>query len=551
LAVFFLSTIVFSQNFKEKKIETNIFDVKVYLNNAEISRDKKIVLPTGNSRVVFTGLSPELIDNSVRFNISPEVSILQITVVTNYLENDKQKPKIKVLLDSVKYIDNKVKDLQDELNAYNSALDVLKANKNIGGQNNGVQLNSLKVTVDYYLSENLKLNKKITKINREIVKLNARKTNISKQLIELNAQPIITRKEVELLISTDKSQTCNFSLKYLVNNAGWAPLYDIKAIDTDKPVKLTYRAQVYNNTKIDWNNIPLTLSINNPNLSNTKPQLITWFLKPQILRTSYNKNLSVQKRKAGKVPNAMQQKNELNNDQYFGGSGDLNGGVPDYTENDTYVPVLSHEFEIDDTYDIPSDNKPYLVDITEEELKADYKHYGVPKLDKRIFLLAQVTGWQELNLIDGQANIYYAGSYIGRSFISISGMNDTLDLSLGADSKVFISRKKLNQLSSTKFIGNKKTVTFAFEITLKNNHKSNVHVEVLDQIPISQNNDIEVKDIELTGGELNETSGVVKWNLVLKPGETKKLSFVFSIKYPKNMNVQHQQMKNTQIRYYN
>jgi len=533
--VFFLSSIVFSQNFKEKKIETNISDVKVYLNNAEISREKKIVLPEGNSRVVFTGLSPELIDNSVRFNISPEVSILQITVVTNYLENDKQKPKIKVLVDSVSYIDNKIKDLQDELVAYHSALDVLKANKTIGGQNNGVQLNSLKVTVDYYLSENLKLNKKITKINRKIVKLNVRKSNINKQLLELNAQPIITRKEVELLISTDKSQTCSFSLKYLVNNAGWTPLYDIKTEDTDKPVKLTYRAQVYNNTKIDWENIPLTLSINNPNLSNSKPQLSTWFIKPQIIRVSYNKNLSVQKRQAGKVPNALQQKQEVGyNDQFSGGISDAKGDMPDYTENDTYVPVLSHEFLIDDTYDIPSDNKPYLVDITEEELKADYKHYAVPKLDKRIFLLAQVTGWQELNLIDGQANIYYAGSYIGRSFI-----------------KVFISRKKLNQLSSTKLIGNKKTVTFAYEITLKNNHKSNVHVEVLDQIPISQDNDIEVKDIELTGGELNETTGVVKWELVLKPGETKKISFVFSVKYPKNMNVPHQQMQNTQIRYYN
>ncbi len=553
IAFLFIFSASFSQSYINKKVKSNISDVKVYLNNAEITRNKKIVLPAGNTRIVFTGLSPELQANSVRFKITPEVSILQITVITNYLENEKIKPKIKVLNDSLSYVYQKIQDIKDELAAYKSALDVLNKNKSIGGQNNGVALNSLKLAVDYYTSENIKLNKKITKLRRQRGKLDIKKSNLLKQKKELNAKPGTERKEVELLVSSETARTCLFSLKYLVNNAGWSPIYDIKVQDTDKPIRLIYKAQVYNNTQIDWKNTPLTLSINNPNLSNTKPELATWFIKPQVVhRKYYSQKRNIQQKKSGKRPKVQMNQSEDFMDIEFSEDKEADNKVtiPDYTENKTYVPVLSFEFKIADKYNIPSDNKPYLITISKEKLNAVYKLYSVPKIDKRVFLLSQITGWQQLNLIAGQANIYYAGSYIGRSFISISTMNDTLDISLGPDAKVVILRKKLNQLSSTKFIGNKKTVTFAYEFTVKNNHKSNIHIQIKDQIPISQNKDIEVKSIELNNGELNKTTGIIKWNLFLKAGETKKIKFVFSIKYPKNMNVPMQKMKNVKIRYY-
>lgn len=553
--LFFLliSVSLLAQNNPDKRVATKISEVKVYLNNAEISRSQKILLQAGNTKVVFTGLSPQLVENSVRFKISPEISILQITVVTNYLENEAQKPKIKLVQDSINQINEKIKDLQNEIAATKSALDVLSANKSIGGQNVGVSVANLKLTVDYYNSESLLLNKKITNLDREISKLTTQNSLLVWRLQNLNAQPGLTRKEVELLVSSDQAVTCDFSIIYLVDNAGWSPIYDIKAEDTDKPVNLVYRAQVYNNTDIDWESIPLILSINNPNLSNTKPEISTWFLKEQVNQRGYSKSLGIQNKSAGNIP---QSNNKVAYAQENVGSDDFgeinsNVNIPDYTENQTYVPILSYDFNIEGKYNIPSDNKPYLVNIAEEQLKADFKHYTVPKLDKRVFLIAQVTGWQELNLIDGQANLYYAGSYIGRSFLSIGGMNDTLDLSLGADSKVVINREKLNQLSSTKFMGNKKTVTFAYEITLKNNHKSDVIVELLDQIPISQSDEIEIKDIELSGGELNKTTGVVKWTVNMKAGETKKISFIFSIRFSKNLNVPLQQMQNTNIRYYN
>ncbi len=541
--ILFLPFLIFAQEFKEIEIKSDISAATVYLNSAEITRVKNLNIPQGRILLIFKGLSPVLDDKTVRVTTDESIDILQISTVTNYLTNEEDKPQIKILNDSMEIINLKIQVCIDELDAYKIEKELLVVNKEMGGENEGVDLDELKASADFYRLRIMEINKKVSEINLKYLKLTKDKNRIQSQLLELNAGTGYSRKEVHILLETEKPVTTDVTLKYIVNYAGWSPSYDLKADDTDGPINFIYRAKVYNNTGIDWKNIELTLSTSDANLTNSKPNLTTWFLKESatVDNNIYKGEGYVQ---TNQVPRANYEQQAYQN---IGGV-DLDN---DYIfEYEAVVPVLSHEFKIDKKYTVPADDKPYLVDIEEKQLAATYKHTAITKLDPAVFLLAGVTGWQDLNLIDGPANVYYAGSYIGKSFITTRNVSDTLDFSLGRDNRVIVTRHSLSKYSQTQVIGNKKKTTFTYQYEIKNNHKSAVDLEIIDQIPISQSSEIEVKTIELSGGELNISTGEVKWKYKLNSGEMKKIDFSFWVKYPKNTYVPVIQNESKNIRYF-
>ena len=89
-----------------------------------------------------------------------------------------------------------------------------------------------------------------------------------------------------------------------------------------------------------------------------------------------------------------------------------------------------------------------------------------------------------------------------------------------------------------------------YQLIAKNNRKSDITIQILDQLPISQTDEIEVKVLEISGAEQNETTGELKWELNLKPGESKKILLSFEIKYPKNKQIEIIQKKSKQVRYF-
>src|SRR6202007_1840749 len=183
--------------------------------------------------------------------------------------------------------------------------------------------------------------------------------------------------------------------------------------------------------------------------------------------------------------------------------------VIDYEE--IQVSELSAEFEIKQVYSIPSDAKPYLVDVTSYNLPATYKHFCVPKIEREAFMLARITGWEELNLVEGTANVYFGGTYVGQSYINPRSVDDTLDLSFGRDKKIVVTRTKLKDLNKDKVSGNNRKATLSYEMVVKNNRKAPVTMELNDQLPVSQNTDIVVESIELSKGQLDPVTGKKKW----------------------------------------
>ncbi len=186
--------------------------------------------------------------------------------------------------------------------------------------------------------------------------------------------------------------------------------------------------------------------------------------------------------------------------------------------------TTSIEFNIDVPYTIPPEGKPKNIDMMRISLPASYSYQTVPRLDNEAFLLAGVHDWEKYDLLPGEASVYFENTYVGKSMLDVNNVKDTLTVSLGRDQGIVVKREKLKDFTSSQLIGGNIIETRSWEISVRNTKKMPVRLQVRDQIPISENKDITVTPTELSGGSLNGKTGIVLWDLNLKPGETHKLT---------------------------
>ena len=198
---------------------------------------------------------------------------------------------------------------------------------------------------------------------------------------------------------------------------------------------------------------------------------------------------------------------------------------------------LNTNFEIDLPYDIESDGQLHSVSIKDEEIICVLKNYAVPRADKEAYLLAEVVDWQNLDLLPGDANIIMDDTYIGKSLIDPNTTADTLNLSLGKDKRLAVKRSLVKELSSLKTSGGNSRQNFTYEVIVKNNKLTDVNLLLKDQYPLSTIKEVEVKLEDSGEAMVNEETGVLTWKISLKPGESKKVRFSYSVKYPKDKKI--------------
>ena len=420
-----------------------------------------------------------------------------------------------------------------------SEKELLVKNQTLGGHEKAVSIAELKLAADFYRSRMKEINAELYRLDKKTDAMNEILTRVSNELKEMNVTTNPPTAEISVLLAATNKMTLKIELKYLVGGAGWAPSYDLIAEDVNKPIELKYRAKVFNNTDVDWTNVKLKLSTSDPSLNASKPQLAGWFLNFENDNNFYGNNMAYQS-------NTQQQAQSHWNVRYFeDGNNDVDKNTKPanvvtkspVTFEEVQVSELSAEFEIKNAYTIPADAKPYIVEVTNYNLPATFEHYSIPKTEKEAFLLARISGWEQLDLVEGPANVYFGGSYVGQSYIYTRSLDDTLDLSFGRDKKVMVSRTKLKDFNSKSFSGANKKEIQSYEIVVKNNRKTPITIDVEDQLPVSQNSEIVVEVTELSKAKKDDATGKLTWTYTIAPGEQQKIILTYSIRYPKNKQV--------------
>lgn len=537
----------------EQRIETSVKAVTLYLDGAEVNQQKTVNLNAGITQVVFTNLSSKLIPKSIQVNVGEGVNVLSISEKLNFLSLNAESIKIKQLKDSLKTNQYKTQQLISDKDAYDKEKDLLLKNISIGGHEKGVSIAELKLAADFYRLRMKEVNGEILRLDTKINEMYAVTSRLQNELNELNISENKPTGEIIILLQSDNKVAANVDLKYVVSDAGWAPYYELKAEDIGKPITLVYRARAFNNTGISWADVKLKLSTSDPTRNASKPTVMPWFInfssdiygQTNGYLSNSNKNYYQKSQiNDGNLENQFGAKQQLNevelkswNEYQVKTKREEAANTKKIVYEEVQVSELSAEFEIKKPYSIPSDAKPYIVEVTTYSLDATFKHYSLPKVEKDAYLLARITGWEDLDLIEGPANVYFGGTFVGQSYVNPRSVNDTLDLSFGRDSKVIVTRTKIKDFNNEKVMGNNRKMTYSYEMVIKNNRKSAINIDLEDQKPISQSNEIVVEVTEASKGQINPDDGKVSWKFLIPSGESQKIIYTYTIKYPKNRTV--------------
>lgn len=191
-------------------------------------------------------------------------------------------------------------------------------------------------------------------------------------------------------------------------------------------------------------------------------------------------------------------------------------------------------YRIDEKYTLESDGKSTTIGIKQFEVPAIYSYYVAPKIDPGAFLTAKIISWQDYDFQSGEANLYYEGSYLGKTYIDLASAEDTLSLSLGKDNGIKVIRKMLKEYSTKKFIGSNRTDSKEYEISIKNLKRISANIILVDQIPVTTNKEISIEDVKASEAQIDKDTGIATWMFTLPAMQEKKLGISYSVKHPKD-----------------
>lgn len=586
---------------ESKIVPSKITEANLFFNGAELVHTANGTLARGENTLTLEGLSPIIDVNSLKIKTSNNVIVSSYEFSIDYLSTAKAAaPGLQKLRDSIVYYQAELEKANIAYGINRNMLDYLKSGteKNVSGSEQGLGIDELMKTMEYYKTKALELETEQARIDKRKTEYN---TSISRLQAQLNQESVKGSKTsgvLKLTLSAPTAGNASFTVSYFTSAAAWSPYYDINITSTDKPILFALKSKVRQTTGLDWDKVKLTLSTATPSNGKIAPLFNAWFLEQirynpvtrgsstsqRLMQNSYAyadvaeesiiSSLEVRKEGAhisggsstgnglplyivngtpmndinGIDPEMIKEISVLNDasaTSVYGARGangvvvvTLKSGMDDFvTSNEN---ELNRVYNIDLPYSIPGNGKTQNIDLQNREAPAEYKYYCAPKLDTETYLLAEISDWQNLGLLSAPAHVTYDGTYIGETPIDASSTQPKLTLTLGTDKRIAVKREKLQDFSSTKTFGSNTEQTFTYLITVKNNQNKTVKMVTKDQYPLSTDKSIVVTlhAKETTAWTANvEELGVITWEEELAPGETKTYRISYTIKYPKDINL--------------
>jgi uncharacterized protein (TIGR02231 family) len=504
-----------------KTIDTKISEVTVFMSGAQVTESGSVSLREGENQIRIAGLPAQLDANSIQIEGNDAYTILGVRHQINYLTNVQQSPRQRVLQDSLDEALFKQKEMAAIKDVLVGEKQMLEYNRTIKGENTTLIADDLKEMADFFRNRLTEISYKYLEIAEKERLNNMEIGRLQNALNSMNAKANTNPSEIIIALNAPRSVNSSIRVSYFVSNAGWIPVYDLRAEDINSPIAFSYRAKVYQSTGTDWKNVNLTISTGNPTVGGQIPALYPWYLyQAQVYQEVAIAGSARRPVMANETPavayDEIQSARKSSSD---------------------YVTVqqntVNTEFKVAIPYTIPSDNVQYDVTMKTETLNATYSYITVPKIDNDAFLKARISDWAQYSLLPGESNIYFKGTFVGKGYVDPAQANDTLDLSLGRDRGISVKREMLRDFCKSNLLGNKKTTSKAYEITVQNNKKQSIELVIEDQIPVSQNGEITVAQEDISGATIDADSGKLTWKLILQPGETQKKQLRFTVTYPK------------------
>jgi uncharacterized protein (TIGR02231 family) len=466
----------------EIDMSTKVDAVTIYHSGALVIRTGDTDLKPGVNELIFKNLSSKIVLNSLKV-LNKEVTILNKTIIR-------------------KLTDEEFSQLVDQKDVLSKQLTLIESKYSEQGFISKVE--ELETMTDFYSKTVLKIKKDLRDIERQIEE--AKKL----ENIQIDNEDAAILK---LTVSIEEKLKDPFKLQYVCGGIGWGPAYDMVVESAgDKTIQVKYLAKVMSQTGENWDNVTVHLSSAFPLESpNDLPKATTpWVISGRTF--SDNPNLE------------QDDKEEQNKEKQIA---QLEG----VEYSDIKIPAFLKMRTLKEKYSIKSNSTIFTFPIQSISLPATYHHFAFPSIDEDVYLVAEVTGWDTLQFVDGIANISFAGNEVGKSIIQFSEATDTLILPIGKDNSVHLKRTEIADQKYFKetTIGKKRKSTLAYKFELKNNNPFPIQFEMVDLVPISQTKSAEVEIGNISGASLEKETGIVTWKMELKPSQQEEKQLIFTV----------------------
>ncbi|QXO66036.1 DUF4139 domain-containing protein [Morganella morganii] len=496
----------------------------IFLRGAELSNSATLNLPAGDSDIILTNVAGNINPGSLSVMLDNDDVIIQSINLRSEIEKPVYSDDINAIKAQIEEQDLAIQKLNMQTEINNEQLGLLRDQNFFGTGGAPLTQEQSVQKLDFIRSQMAKIYAEQLEYTRQINEKTEALTLLKAQYEEKIAQFKERRTQLVLNVSAKKAVTAELDIDYITPDAAWAPSYDIRSTGMDKPVTLTYKADVIQNTAIDWDQVDLVLSSADPVQSIAPPQLYPWYL-------SMMKDYGVLAEMTAAPAPAMMADAEYSRNRMAKKA--PAGGISSFVTAESNG--ISLTYTIDKPYSLPSVAESRSLTIKQTDLDGKYRYITRPKIDEHVYLQAVVENAPALNLLSGKANIYFDNRYIGQTYIDSGLITDELEVPFGMNKDIQVSRKVDNKMTKQPgILGSAVEQTEGYVITLSSFAKAPLVVTVFDQIPVSQDTNILVKDVSTGEGKVNKQTGEVEWKAELKPQQTTELPLNYTLKYPKD-----------------
>jgi uncharacterized protein (TIGR02231 family) len=522
-------------------LDSKIISVTVFSDRAEVTRTATIKLPAGRHVLVFDTLPDGMDAGSIQVN-GTGGAVLQ----------DIRQERVQ----QVAVADEKAAKLEQRLQALNDSMALVESAKaradsersfvqkiiegvtSVGGKEVPVVLDPdkwIKMT-SFYREKIDMLDDQLAKAERRTREINEQTGLVQRMQADLNGVAGRSTNQVALTVDVPKEGSMMFNLSYLVAGPRWLPLYDVRFSSADKKLKLVYKAQVFQSTGEDWKNVTVKLSTARPQAGGTHPNLEPWGIS--LYQPAYDDMSDMKMKRASAAP-MPQMMNAYELEEKMKPS-----------EEPILAAVATVETRSTSAVFVPQgkssilcDNQPYTVTIMEKAFPAVLRYSAVPKLAQHAYLKAKATNSTDFPFLPGTTNIYLDNAFVAKGSMELVAPSEEFWTFLGADDAIAVKYQLLRRFEKKEGLAGRKTcVVYEYRMTVTNNRKTEEELVMWDQLPVSNSQDLTVELIEPKYKadtdflKMNENK-YLEWYFKLKPGQEIKVTFSFSVTYPKNRTV--------------
>ncbi len=537
------------------EISSRIESVIIYPEHALIQRVGRVELSAGANRIVLKGLSAAIIPETIQVSGegSQLVKILDVSAVTRFVSEEANE-RVALLNEQLLVLkdqENEYTDRSQQLNAslvfINRIRDFETSHPAESGESLKRDIEEWRSMMGFYDEELASLlagQRELKQLNRELKKEIKR---VSDELNYVDNESAFETKELFINLEAEENTNFNLEVSYLVSDANWTPLYDVRVALAGE-LQLVVKAAVQQSTSLDWNDVNVTLSTARPAVNSNIPSLRTWRLSKMELSTGGLRNvgsaISVYTEEFLDDVGATDSNRLLayaSNTEVGGTLAQYSGEteksrLAEFLDSQESSSLSSTEFKLPYRLDLPSNSDPQKVTINTLDSECTIYHFSMAKVSDTTYLKARAVNRASFPLLPGPTQVYLDGKYVATSEIPYLKPGEEMNFLLGASSRMNVERELINKFNEAKgFSGKNKKVTYEYRYTIENYDDKEQALVLRDNIPVSGNEEIIVKLLEPKAASIEvDDLGMIIWRLNLAAGEKREITLKFTVQYPKD-----------------